>query len=336
MSNEHRSTWGRRSQSVLTFLERRLGSLTSASVWRVLALGMACIAAADYLLQPYGVHLGPLYILPACLASWRFNLRVGLGVVAVGMVVSVIICVRLLGHLPPAPNLGNLALHILILVMTAGIVSSLRRSYDRERLLACRDGLTGALNKLAFERHAESMMMTAASKRQPLLLAFLDLDGFKSINDRYGHEAGDRMLQRFATEGRAILRREDCFGRIGGDEFAILTALPSITAAYEAAETLHARLTRALGGSAQEVTCSMGALAVAPSSDVSLTVLLREVDRLMYAAKHGGKDGVRFSAATPTLEPELPLFADRADISPVWSRPILSGEGVLANDERAA
>ncbi|CAM5619260.1 hypothetical protein ATER59S_01036 [Aquamicrobium terrae] len=165
------------------------------------------------------------------------------------------------------------------------------------------------------------MIEAAAEQGRPLLLAYLDLDGFKIVNDRYGHEAGDQVLKRFGIAARAALRREDCFGRMGGDEFALLVSLPSIEDAQETAERLHRRFSEALADTAHKVTCSMGAHTIAPDDGAYLDELLRKADRLMYAAKNGGKNGLRFATAAPSLDVELPLFANLGKPSP---RPILA------------
>ena len=310
-------------QALLSSLEKQLDSLTPAGVWRVLILSIICIAVAGYLIHPTHIHLGPLYLLPICLASWRLNFRVGLAVAVVGAVLSVGTCIAASGYLP-AGAAGNLALPAFSLTIMAAIVSSSRASYERGRIFARRDGITGALTRQAFEQQAEAMIEAAAMQGRALLLAYLDLDGFKSVNDHHGHEAGDLVLKRFGIEGRAALRREDCFGRMGGDEFALLVPLASIEEAQATAEGLHRRFTAALALTAHEVTCSMGALASAPDRGADLDELMREADRLMYAAKNAGKNGLRFSATAPPLDAELPLFAGEGAASPASARPILN------------
>lgn len=295
-------------QALLSSLEKQLDSLTPAGVWAVLIFSIVCIAVADYFFYPTSVHLGPLYLLPICLASWNLKVRVGLAVAGIGAALSLASCMAASGELP-AGAAGNLALHAFSLAMMAVIVSRFRASYERERIFARRDWITGALTRRAFESQAETMIEAAAMQDRPLLLAYLDLDGFKGVNDDHGHEAGDLVLKHFGVEGRAALRREDCFGRMGGDEFALLVVLPAIEEAQETAEELHRRFTAALALTAHEVTCSMGAVAIPPDCGACLDELMREADRLMYAAKSGGKDGVRFGTAARTL--------------PASSRPIL-------------
>lgn len=289
-------------QAFLLSLEKQLDFLSPAGVWRVLILSMIGIAVAGYLIHPLHIRLGPLYLVPICLASWRLNLRVALGVAGVGATLAVLTCMAAVGHMP-AGAAGNIAVYAFSLALMAGVVSRFRASYERERIMARRDGITGALTRQAFESQASAMIAAAAMQDRPLLLAYLDLDGFKTVNDRDGHEAGDLVLRHFGVEGRAALRREDCFGRLGGDEFALLMPLPAIEEALETAEGLHKRLTAGLALTAHEVTCSMGALAIPPDRGASLAELLREADRLMYAVKHGGKNGLRLAVTAPPLSP---------------------------------
>lgn len=312
MPDEPRSAWSGYSRDFFLFLKGWLDSLSPARAWWIVILAMIAIALGDFATRPASVYLGPLYLLPVSLACWRLNLCVGLAAAMIAAITVAATNFALLEHMTLVGVLGNLAMHVLTLAATAWIVSGLRYSMERERFLACRDGMTGTLNKPAFEKHAERMIDAAAAEGRPLLLSFLDLDGFKSVNDQYGHDAGDEVLRRFADAGRAALRREDCFGRVGGDEFAVLMPLASTEAAREAAGHLHRRFTRALAGAPHAVTCSMGALIVPPDNRLSLRELLREADQVMYAAKRSGKNAVQFATAAPPLDPAgdwLPLLS---------------------------
>ena len=185
----------------------------------------------------------------------------------------------------------------------------------RERSLARRDGITGALTRPAFEQKAAEMIITASERRQPLLLVYVDLDGFKQVNDHFGHDAGDQVLKRFGTESGALLRSSDCFGRMGGDEFAVMVPVASIEAGSMMAQDLHKRFTDVLSRTNHEVTCSMGALVVAPDGATSLDILVRRADGLMYVAKRDGKNGMRFDSGAPPFLLEFPA-SDRVDEAP--------------------
>lgn len=313
MPDDPRNAWSDRSRSLVLALNNRLDSLSQTSVWLALAVSMIAIPVGDYLVHPIGVHLGPLYVLPICLACWRLGLRIGLGIAMLAATLSVAMRSVSPHDLVVGTMLTNMVLQAFALGVVAAIVSNFRFSLERERIIARHDGITGALTRSAFEQQAKSMMTIAAAEGQSLLLAFLDLDGFKSINDRFGHEAGDQVLKRFATEGRAALRQGDCFGRMGGDEFAVLMPLASVEVAQETAEQLHEWLTAALVGTGFGATCSMGALGVLPTGNAELHALMREADRLMYAVKRQGKSGVRFGGYAPSLEPDLLLWVEPDD-----------------------
>jgi len=129
-------------------------------------------------------------------------------------------------------------------------------------------------------------------------LLMADLDLFKRINDTYGHEAGDRVLNQFGTMLRKTCRDSDVIGRIGGEEFALL--LPETTA--DAAQHLASRITEAcrsiiVGESVDQVrcSCSIGVTGVRPNDERFDSVLTR-ADQALYAAKRAGRDQWSFAA----------------------------------------
>lgn len=253
-----------------------------------------------------GLRMGPFYLLPICLACWRLSFRAGLGLGFVSALLLAGMSVAIT-QIPVSVALGNLAMNVSSIGVLGGIVASFRHGVEHERRLASYDHMTGALTKRAFEQRGEAMLATAAAEGRSLLLAYLDLDGFKEINDQHGHDAGDELLKRFAIAARAALRREDCLGRMGGDEFAILIPLDAPGSAHAMADRLHRRLTVTLDDTA-EVTCSMGALIVPPEGRTSLKELLREADQVMYGAKRNGKNAVHFATSAPPLDPVATLL----------------------------
>ncbi|WP_167376686.1 GGDEF domain-containing protein [Rhizobium multihospitium] len=287
----------------------------------LLALWTASLGVANYLSSLIGFNLSPLFVLSICLASWHSNWRIGLAVAFVSALVSVGTDREIIFFMPWATITVNLAVHTVSFTIIAAIVSRFRASYEHERFVARRDYVTGVLTRQAFEQKAEEMLRVAQAQGWPMLLVYLDLDGFKGVNDRYGHEAGDEVLKRFAVEGRAALRREDCFGRMGGDEFALLMKLPSIDEGQEVAVNLHRRFSTVLADTGHRVTCSMGALAIEPCvREARMEDLMRNVDDLMYAAKRSGKDGLRYETWTSSSAIRLPLSVDDGETPPKWPR----------------
>ena len=107
-------------------------------------------------------------------------------------------------------------------------ISDRRRYLDRLTHLADHDVLTGLANRRAFLECAESVYAHSCGSGEPLTLLMLDLDHFKSVNDRFGHLAGDRTLAEFAQAVKSQLRASDVAGRLGGEEFAVLLPATSL------------------------------------------------------------------------------------------------------------
>lgn len=175
---------------------------------------------------------------------------------------------------------------------------SLREANARIRELSITDPLTGAFNR----RHlAEQLLIEierAHRHSRPLALVMADLDRFKEINDRHGHQIGDEVLRIFAGRVRASIRPcSDWVARYGGEEFVIVLAESDLDAGAAAAERI--RLSCAqdpLGTSAgmQTVTASFGVAALGHSvpARVAMEALLREADAALYRSKHSGRNRV--------------------------------------------
>ena len=167
--------------------------------------------------------------------------------------------------------------------------------------LANHDALTGLPSlRLCKDRLQQSL---AEARRSRLLTAvmFLDLDGFKQINDTHGHEFGDQVLKSTADRIRAEIRESDTVARIGGDEFIIiLSGLPEIEIVERISADLNRRLARPLRIDDQTVTISASiGIAVYPDDGATAEALMRNADRAMYRVKDSGKNDFRFAATGP-------------------------------------
>jgi diguanylate cyclase (GGDEF)-like protein len=166
-------------------------------------------------------------------------------------------------------------------------VALLAQEVARARQFAHHDGLTGLPNRhLLLDRYNQAVAAAARQHRQVALL-FLDLDGFKTVNDTYGHAAGDRVLQQVAARLRACIRTSDTACRYGGDEFVIL--LPQYEgreSAVAVAEKVCAHLAApyAVGGTAISVTASIG-MSTYPIDGHEYGDLMQVTDRAMYRNK---------------------------------------------------
>jgi diguanylate cyclase (GGDEF)-like protein/PAS domain S-box-containing protein len=163
--------------------------------------------------------------------------------------------------------------------------------------LATTDVLTQSSNRRHFFECALREFEHARQFGTPLAFLLLDIDDFKQINDSYGHQVGDQVLQRLAQCGATVLRRGDLFGRIGGEEFAALFPGCEPALAKQIAERLQREVKR-LGfshqGKAFGITVSQGLTSLA-QADLSLDALFARADAAMYVAKRQGKNQIVFA-----------------------------------------
>jgi diguanylate cyclase (GGDEF)-like protein len=178
----------------------------------------------------------------------------------------------------------------------AGASEPIPEENDREHLtqmvealslLAVMDDLTGLHNRRGFMALARNQIETARLTRRPLLMFFADLDGLKWVNDTWGHEAGDDLLRDTAALLRATFRETDVLGRLGGDEFIVLTQDAAPGDADRLAERLQAavRTYNALPGRSFALSISTGATAYDPRRPEPLETLLKRADAAMYVHK---------------------------------------------------
>jgi diguanylate cyclase (GGDEF)-like protein len=194
---------------------------------------------------------------------------------------------------------------------------------DREagihKTAANTDPLTGVLNRRGF--HSEVDALVRRSKRgDHLSLLMCDIDHFKSINDRFGHDAGDDTLRTFASVLQASLRATDVIGRLGGEEFAVILPGP-LDVAATAGERVRAALEAngaGISGQSVTVTVSIGA-AVTLAADLDLRALMMRADRALYQAKTGGRNRVILDLgeeASAAPVPVVPVPAPVQDFGP--------------------
>ena len=157
---------------------------------------------------------------------------------------------------------------------------------------AVTDVLTTVLNRRGFYQGLRLEIERARRNGEPLTIVCIDLDGFKNINDRFGHDSGDLVLREVASTLRENLRVTDWVARLGGDEFALL--LPGL--ADDPAATFLLKIQALLRETMKQrnwsVTFSIGSVTfVSPPSSVE--AMLKKADEMMYRVKHDGKDGLR-------------------------------------------
>lgn len=186
-------------------------------------------------------------------------------------------------------------------------VTSERQTAEQMLYLAERDSLTGLYNRHRFQAELERMLAESGRHRSSSALLYFDLDEFKTINDHFGHKAGDALLIRVAGEVSGMTRRNEMLFRLGGDEFAVL--LPGADRAQS--EALAERIVRAIAqipfrleGQTLHVSSSLG-IALYPEHAADQDQLVACADTAMYQAKQAGKNAWRAYRADLDTTPEM-------------------------------
>lgn len=180
-----------------------------------------------------------------------------------------------------------------------------RDASERVRLLdelerrAATDGLTGLVNRREFDERAIELLRETRRLGRPLSLVSIDVDHFKSVNDRHGHDVGDEVLKALATIASATVHHSDVFVRLGGEEFAALLPGSSLESAAKMAERLRSifsteDFTYPWKGAPIRFTVSIG-VATVRSDESSVVPAMKRADEALYRAKDGGRDRVETS-----------------------------------------
>ena len=222
------------------------------------------------------VAFGPFFLLICAFGAWfvgnQFAVLLGLFIASIQI---------LNGHalyLQDGPVVSAMKFcSVVAVVLMLGVA---RAALEIEWRFARVDPLTGALNRKAF---FETVAREAGQKGM-IVLVYADIDGLKRLNDRQGHEAGDKALRDFADGVKKTVRKDDVFARIGGDEFVIFLRVHDTAAAELVAQRLHGVLNLGAIEGGTNLKCSLGVL-VLPKGSRSIDAELKQADTLMYHAK---------------------------------------------------
>jgi diguanylate cyclase (GGDEF)-like protein len=187
----------------------------------------------------------------------------------------------------PEPLLGGISLN----------VSELRNIQERFKRMASTDALTGLPNRLELEPQLSDAMQRARQKHYQLCVMFMDLDKFKSINDTYGHDAGDKLLVEFSLRLKRSVRHTDTVFRLAGDEFVILVeGLKSRQEAEKIAQKILDSMkdTVDLGEQTIMASTSIG-VAMMPDTEISAQALLSQADDALYTVKRNQRGNYHFA-----------------------------------------
>jgi diguanylate cyclase (GGDEF)-like protein len=238
------------------------------------------------------LSLSILYLLPISFVSWYGKRWFSLLLVLVSTVGWLIAESAAKTDLHPFLLLWNTTVRFIVFLTIAYLFSSLKQAYEKEKTLAQIDGLTGIANRSFFLELLKQESKRSHRYSRCLTLAYFDLDNFKQINDRLGHNAGDKLLKLVAQTIKKEIRATDTIARLGGDEFALLL----IETSYEQGQIILPRLQQKLMTAIQNspnVSLSIGAVTFLTIPD-SVDEMLEKADILMYKVKKNGKNNIEY------------------------------------------
>lgn len=231
-----------------------------------------------------------LYLVPILLGTWRWGLPRGIAtsVVCTGMWFTVDATTRAYS-LHPLVVAWNIFVELSIFLLVTFLLGTIQSLLDHEHDVSHTDQLTGMPNRRAFYEQASSTLRQARETRQPVTVAFLDLDNFKRVNDRLGHEAGDRLFRDAGRILTTLPTARALTARLGGDEFVVLFSGIGPEEAKTMLGALHRRILRLLQRRRWRVGVSMGG-AHFQRAPATVDAVLSLADRLMYQVKRREKN----------------------------------------------
>ncbi len=283
---------------IIAFLHGYLSGLSKPRLGLFIIGLLAVIGVVDYLTGT-DISMSFFFLAPIAIAAWYINRDAGMGV----SIASAAIWFVVNGPALPVQEfsfsvlLWNAGVRLGFFVVVAALLSTLRQAIDRERTLARTDYLTGVKNDRSFYEQADIELRRARRHHRPMSIAYIDVDDFKELNDRFGHNEGDSALRAIGAALLRRLRATDVVGRMGGDEFAILLPEAGKGEAISTGKRLHEFLTSELRGHGWPITLSMGVI-TCTTIPSDITQLMKEVDALMYEVKRSGKNRVRHRIMT--------------------------------------
>ena len=268
-------------------LTANLNKQSKPILWIVVILSILIIGVIDFL-TGIEISFSFFYILPVALATWALGKTSGQWVAfvcaAVWQGTNILAGER---FSTPLIFIWNAATRLGFFLIASETIDIFTR-LETELQVSRTDFLTGILNRRAFFEAASREFKRLKRNGEPLTIAYLDLDNFKTINDTFGHNTGDEVLKEISIVLNSHLRGTDIAARLGGDEFALL--LPDTN--KKAAHQVIKRIKREMQKMKRPITFSTGVL-TCTSAPPNMEVMLRLVDQLMYDSKKEKKNAVR-------------------------------------------
>ena len=251
---------------------------------------IALLAVGDYV-TGRDISLAPLYLIPVMLITWKTSATMGVAISIFASGLWAAVTLQEEGTAIAAYVLWEAAIRLATTMLFVMLLSRLKDSLARVNLLARKDSLTDLANRGSFYELVNQEMLRCKRYGGAISIAFVDLDKFKALNDRSGHDVGDEALRVVAQTLRAQLRSTDVPARLGGDEFAVMLPGMNARGASQATQILQSRLLSAMEHRGWPITFSIGLATFTTVLD-SVDEMIKRADMLMYKMICVGKGGI--------------------------------------------
>ena len=272
--------------------------LNKQSKSRLTALGffvIVLVGILDYLTGPE-LFVSIFYFIPIFLVTWFTERWVGI-MISIASALIWLLADFTSGqtYSHPAIPYWNMSVRLGTFLVITFLLSALKQALEHEKELARTDSLTGIANRRYLIELANAEINRAGRYKHPFTVVHIDLDNFKTVNDRFGHNVGDALLRSVVSTIRNNIRATDIVARIGGDEFIILLPETGPESAGVITDKIQKISLDLVQKNQWPVTLSLGvATFILPPSTVD--EMLKISDGLMYAAKNNGKNKIKYEA----------------------------------------
>jgi len=253
-----------------------------------LCLIFICVLGILDQLNGYEMSFSIFYVLPICMGSWYANRRTGFILCCISAFIWIIVDYTS-GHKYSNQFISywNGLVRGGYFLLISHLTSTVKYNYNIEKELARTDSLTGVMNLRIFKEISESLFNVISRSKCSISICYIDIDNFKNINDTYGHDEGDHVLQTIASTLKASVRKSDSVCRLGGDEFAILLYDTNLSGAKIFTNRILDRLNEVTKDTKSKIGFSIG-VAIFNVSPSSSQEAIKFADTLMYRAKKSG------------------------------------------------
>jgi diguanylate cyclase (GGDEF)-like protein len=274
---------------MLEYLEKRssLFWIITGSI-SVVGVGVADIATGREL------AFSLFYLAPIALITWFSGRTLGF-VISVASAVMWFIADVSAGqsYSQPVIRYWNAVARLGFFVAVTLLLPALR-ALEREKGLARTDHLTGVANRRRFFEVAQTELDRSQRYKRPFTIAYIDIDGFKTVNDQWGHSAGDKLLCAVVNRAKSQFRKTDFIARLGGDEFVVLLPETDQHTARIAVPKIQDTLIDEMRRNDWPVTFSIGVLTIV-EAQITTDELIKRADSLMYSVKKDGKNAIAYA-----------------------------------------